>query len=171
MISAMISNYSIPLLPVIIHRLKNKSKTKLWLQYFKDNGRNLTMTKVTTFPKLIRVGLPNKLRGEIWEACSGSLYLRSMHPGEYTKLLKDNEGKSSLSLEEIEKDLNRQVPLVFLGCMRSLEFWNIYRQFPRCIIDHCRNTRLIRPTRASTASATSSARTHGRIPIWDTAKP
>ncbi|KAG0339286.1 hypothetical protein BG004_006879 [Podila humilis] len=83
-------------------KLKNKSKTKLWLQYFKDNGRNLTMTKVLTFPKLIRVGLPNKLRGEIWEACSGSLYLRSMHPGEYTKLLKDNEGKMSLSLPEYE---------------------------------------------------------------------
>ncbi|KAF9420202.1 hypothetical protein BGZ94_009182 [Podila epigama] len=91
-------------------KLKNKSKTKLWLQYFKDHGRNLTMTKVATFPKLIRVGLPNKLRGEIWEACSGSLYLRSMHPGEYTKLLKDHEGKSSLSLEEIEKDLNRSLP-------------------------------------------------------------
>ncbi|KAF9990589.1 hypothetical protein BGZ75_000786 [Mortierella antarctica] len=91
-------------------KLKNKSKTKLWLQYFKDNGRNLTMTKVATFPKLIRVGLPNKLRGEVWEACSGSLYLRSMNPGEYTKLLKDNEGKMSLSLEEIEKDLNRSLP-------------------------------------------------------------
>ncbi|GJJ73798.1 TBC1 domain family member 8/9 [Entomortierella parvispora] len=91
-------------------KLKNKSKTKLWLQYFKDNGRNLTMTKVATFPKLIRVGLPNKLRGEIWEACSGSLYLRSMNPGEYTRLLKDNEGKMSLSLEEIEKDLNRSLP-------------------------------------------------------------
>ncbi|KAF8980526.1 hypothetical protein BGZ46_004067 [Entomortierella lignicola] len=91
-------------------KLKNKSKTKLWLQYFKDNGRNLTMIKVTTFPKLIRVGLPNKLRGEIWEACSGSLYLRSMNPGEYSRLLKDNEGKTSLSLEEIEKDLTRSLP-------------------------------------------------------------
>ncbi|KAK3846094.1 MAG: rab-GTPase-TBC domain-containing protein [Linnemannia gamsii] len=91
-------------------KLKNKSKTKLWLQYFKDNGRNLTMNKAATFPKLIRVGLPNKLRGEIWEACSGSLYLRSMNPGEYAKLLKDNEGKMSLSLEEIEKDLNRSLP-------------------------------------------------------------
>ncbi|KAG0219122.1 hypothetical protein BGX33_004692 [Mortierella sp. NVP41] len=91
-------------------KLKNKSKTKLWLQYFKDNGRNLTMNKAATFPKLIRVGLPNKIRGEIWETCSGSLYLRSMNPGEYTKLLKDNEGKMSLSLEEIEKDLNRSLP-------------------------------------------------------------
>ncbi|KAF9910025.1 TBC1 domain member 9, partial [Lobosporangium transversale] len=36
-------------------KLKNKSKTKLWHQYFKDNGRNLTMTKVDIFPKLIRV--------------------------------------------------------------------------------------------------------------------
>ncbi|KAF9923415.1 hypothetical protein FBU30_006527 [Linnemannia zychae] len=91
-------------------KLKNKSKTKLWLQYFKDNGRNLTMLKAATFPKLIRVGLPNKLRGEIWEACSGSIYLRAMNQGEYAKLLKDNEGKMSLSLEEIEKDLNRSLP-------------------------------------------------------------
>ncbi|KAF9110868.1 hypothetical protein BGX27_005761 [Mortierella sp. AM989] len=91
-------------------KLKNKSKTKLWLQYFKDNGRNLTMMRVATFPKLIRVGLPNKLRGEIWEACCGSLYLRSMNPGEYARLLNDNEGKMSLSLEEIEKDLNRSLP-------------------------------------------------------------
>ncbi|KAG0243797.1 hypothetical protein BGW41_001309 [Actinomortierella wolfii] len=91
-------------------KLKNKSKTKLWLQYLKENGRNLTMIKLGTFPKLIRVGLPNKLRGEIWEACNGSLYLRAMNPGVYQKLLKDNEGKVSLSLEEIEKDLNRSLP-------------------------------------------------------------
>ncbi|KAK3828733.1 MAG: rab-GTPase-TBC domain-containing protein [Benniella sp.] len=91
-------------------KLKNKSKTKLWLQYFKDYGRNLTMVKIATFPRLIRVGLPNKLRGEIWEACCGSIYLRAMNPGEYNKLLKDNEGKTSLSLEEIEKDLNRSLP-------------------------------------------------------------
>ena len=65
------------------------------------------MIKVSTFPKLIRVGLPNKLRGEVWEACSGSLFLRAMNPGEYAKLLDDNKGKVSLSLEEIEKDLNR----------------------------------------------------------------
>jgi hypothetical protein len=67
------------------------------------------MVKIATFPRLIRVGLPNKLRGEIWEACCGSIYLRAMNPGEYKKLLKDNEGKKSLSLEEIEKDLNRLV--------------------------------------------------------------
>ncbi|KAF9976068.1 hypothetical protein BGZ73_009166 [Actinomortierella ambigua] len=91
-------------------KLKNKSKTKLWLQYLKDNGRNLTMVKLGTFPKLIRVGLPNKLRGEIWEVCNGSIYLRAMNPGVYHKLLKDNEGKVSLSLEEIEKDLNRSLP-------------------------------------------------------------
>ncbi|KAG0326940.1 hypothetical protein BGZ99_008704 [Dissophora globulifera] len=105
-------------------KLKNKSKTKLWLQYFKDNGRNLTMTKMATFPKLIRVGLPNKLRGEIWEACSGSLYLRSMNPGEYTKLLKDNEGKMSLSLEEIEKDLNRFVAVNLISYQSEEQaFW------------------------------------------------
>jgi hypothetical protein len=52
----------------------------------------------------------NSLRGEIWEVCSGSIYNRFANPGYYEKLLKENEGSKSLSLEEIEKDLNRSLP-------------------------------------------------------------
>ncbi|CAG8666734.1 21262_t:CDS:2, partial [Dentiscutata erythropus] len=74
------------------------------------NGRNLTLIKLPDFQKLVRAGLPNKLRGEMWELCSGAMYLRFINDGLYDKLHKDYSGKSSLSTEEIEKDLNRSLP-------------------------------------------------------------
>jgi hypothetical protein len=62
------------------------------------------------FVRLIHVGIPNRLRGEIWELTSGAMYLRCCNPGYYEKLLLENKGKCSFSLEEIEKDLNRSLP-------------------------------------------------------------
>jgi hypothetical protein len=50
------------------------------------------------------------LRGEIWETLAGSLYLRFANPGLYERVLKENEGRTSTSTEEIEKDLNRSLP-------------------------------------------------------------
>ncbi|RCI03018.1 hypothetical protein CU098_009655, partial [Rhizopus stolonifer] len=91
-------------------KLKEKSKMKLWKQYFEENGRNLTLSKTPHFSKLIRVGLPNKLRGEMWEVCSGSIYERFMNQGLYNQILEENKDKTSFSLEEIEKDLNRSLP-------------------------------------------------------------
>lgn len=56
------------------------------------------------------MGLPNRLRGELWETLSGSIYLRFANPGLYARILKENEGKVTMSTEEIEKDLNRSLP-------------------------------------------------------------
>ena len=89
---------------------KEKAKLKLWLEYFQDQGKNLTLVKNPFFYKLIRVGVPNRLRGEIWEVCSGSIYSRFANPGEYRRLLEVNKGKDSRAIEEIEKDLNRSLP-------------------------------------------------------------
>lgn len=88
-------------------RSKDKTKTKLWKIYFQENGRNLTMVKVPSFGKLVRVGLPNSLRGEIWELASGAMYLRFDHPGLYHEILEKYKDHHSTSTEEIEKDLNR----------------------------------------------------------------
>ena len=74
------------------------------------HGRNLTLVRYPQFLRLVQVGLPNRLRGEIWELTSGSIYMRFAHQGEYEALLKSNEGKTSTSTEEIEKDLNRSLP-------------------------------------------------------------
>ncbi|SCV04310.1 LAME_0H17436g1_1 [Lachancea meyersii CBS 8951] len=89
---------------------KEKPKLKLWFDYFQDQGRNLTIVKTGLFYKLIRVGIPNRLRGEIWELCAGSMYSRFANPEEYQTLLKNNAGKESRAIEEIEKDLNRSLP-------------------------------------------------------------
>lgn len=68
------------------------------------------MIRQPTFHKLIRVGLPNRLRGEIWELTSGSLFLRLRAPNLYPQTLAKFEGQESLALDEIEKDLNRSLP-------------------------------------------------------------
>jgi len=77
------------------------------LFFFKAFGRNLTIVRFPNFIKLVRIGLPAHLRGEMWELCSGAIYKRYMMDGYYEKLHRDNAGKVSLSTEEIEKDLNR----------------------------------------------------------------
>ncbi|KAF0513918.1 TBC-domain-containing protein [Gigaspora margarita] len=90
--------------------LRDRSKTKLWIDYMCNNGRNLTLIKSPYFYKLVRIGLPNKLRGEMWELCSGAIYLRFVNNGLYDKLHKEYAGKVTPSTEEIEKDLNRSLP-------------------------------------------------------------
>ncbi|KAI9244243.1 rab-GTPase-TBC domain-containing protein [Sporodiniella umbellata] len=68
------------------------------------------MIRLSTFGKLVRVGLPNSLRGEMWEATSGAIYLRFANQGVYQEILKTYQGQKSTSTEEIEKDLNRSLP-------------------------------------------------------------
>lgn len=74
------------------------------------HGRHLTLLRYPQCTRLVQVGLPNRLRGELWETLSGSLYLRFENPGLYQKILADNAGRVSASTEDIEKDLNRSLP-------------------------------------------------------------
>ncbi|KAJ3314442.1 hypothetical protein HDV04_000424 [Boothiomyces sp. JEL0838] len=87
-----------------------KQKIRFWLSYFREFGRNLTTVRLPTFIKLVRVGLPNSLRGELWEVCSGAIHKRFAKEGYYEQLHADHVGFKSLSIEEIEKDLNRSLP-------------------------------------------------------------
>ncbi|KAN0085590.1 Rab-GTPase-TBC domain containing protein [Elaphomyces granulatus] len=91
-------------------KLRDRSKMRLWAEYFRENGRNFTLIRQPTFHKLIRVGLPNRLRGEIWELASGSLYARLRSPRLYHETLSKFDGRESLAIDEIEKDLNRSLP-------------------------------------------------------------
>ncbi|KAK3365198.1 hypothetical protein B0T24DRAFT_560950 [Lasiosphaeria ovina] len=91
-------------------KLRDRAKMRLWAEYLRDNGRNITLLRQPTFHKLIRVGLPNRLRGEIWELTSGSIYLRLEHPTLYAETLAKFSGQESLAIDEIEKDLNRSLP-------------------------------------------------------------
>ncbi|GAA95389.1 uncharacterized protein L969DRAFT_44592 [Mixia osmundae IAM 14324] len=91
-------------------KLREKSKMKLWKDLIRINGRNLTLVQYPSFARLIQVGLPNRLRGEIWEITSGSGLLRMSHQGEYERILVDHAGQTSMSTDEIEKDLYRSLP-------------------------------------------------------------
>lgn len=91
-------------------KLRDRAKMRLWAEYLRDNGRNMTLLRQPTFHKLIRVGLPNRLRGEMWELTSGSIYLRLENPSLYADTLAKFSGQESLAIDEIEKDLNRSLP-------------------------------------------------------------
>ena len=91
-------------------KLRDKSKMRLWREYMLENGRNVTLIRQPNFHKLIRVGLPNRLRGEVWELTSGSLFLRLQNPSLYQDTLSKYEGQGSMAIDEIEKDLNRSLP-------------------------------------------------------------
>lgn len=91
-------------------KLRNKSKMRLWREYLQENGRNFTLIRQPNFHKLIRVGLPNRLRGEMWELTSGSMYLRLGDPNLYARILAKHDGQGSMAIDEIEKDLNRSLP-------------------------------------------------------------
>jgi len=72
-----------------------------------EYGRNLTLIRYPSFTRLVLVGLPNRLRGEIWELTCGSMFLRLGNPGVYAQILRDHEGRRSASTDDIEKDLHR----------------------------------------------------------------
>jgi len=91
-------------------KLRDATKIRLWKEYLRDNGRSATLIRQPTFHKLIRVGLPNRLRGEIWELSSGSFFLRFQNPKLYVQTLAKYSGRESLAIDEIEKDLNRSLP-------------------------------------------------------------
>lgn len=74
------------------------------------HGRNLTLLRYPQCTRLVQVGLPNRLRGEMWETLSGSIYLRYANPGFYDRLLEEYKGRTSTSTEDIEKDLHRSLP-------------------------------------------------------------
>ncbi|KAJ2502507.1 GTPase activating protein (GAP) [Coemansia sp. RSA 1972] len=89
---------------------KEKPKTKYWIKYMQEYGRNLTVIRRAEFDRLIRVGLPNCLRGEIWELSSGAMHLRFQNRGVYEKHVNDYLDHPGPCAEEIEKDLNRSLP-------------------------------------------------------------
>ncbi|RKP14033.1 rab-GTPase-TBC domain-containing protein, partial [Piptocephalis cylindrospora] len=89
---------------------KDLTKERHWQAYMRDFGRNLTIIRLSGYHRLTRIGLPNMLRGELWEVSCGSIHLRFSEPGTYDRILQDHEGEHSAATEEIEKDLNRSLP-------------------------------------------------------------
>ena len=72
-------------------KLKDKSKMRLWKEYLATHGRNITLLRYPQFTRLVQVGLPNMLRGELWEVASGSIFQRLAPRGEYLSLIHISE--------------------------------------------------------------------------------
>ncbi|KAJ3316374.1 hypothetical protein HDU93_004445, partial [Gonapodya sp. JEL0774] len=67
--------------------------------------------RTTTFTKLLRVGIVDPLRGELWDLTSGAMYLRFASPGHYHRILEGNSGRArTLAMDEIDKDVHRSLP-------------------------------------------------------------
>ncbi|KAJ2157351.1 GTPase activating protein (GAP) [Coemansia sp. RSA 552] len=91
-------------------QLKEHAKRKHWIKYMEENGRNLTAVRRSEFDRLIRVGLPNALRAEMWELSSGSMYLRFQNRGVYERYVNEYLDSPGPCADEIEKDLARSLP-------------------------------------------------------------
>ncbi|KXS14903.1 TBC-domain-containing protein [Gonapodya prolifera JEL478] len=84
-------------------------RLQIWTDHFKQYGRNLTLMRNATFTKLLRVGVVDPLRGEIWDVTSGAMFVRFGSPGYYASILEKNTQRT-FSMEEIDKDVNRSLP-------------------------------------------------------------
>ncbi|CAI8495056.1 hypothetical protein ACO0OL_004265 [Hanseniaspora opuntiae] len=89
---------------------KQDVKQKLWIEFFTKNGTGLRIIRTSEFYKLIRVGVCDIFRGEIWEILSGAMYQRFQQPGIYREILESNMAKNSQAIEDIEKDVRRSLP-------------------------------------------------------------
>ncbi|KAI0218342.1 GTPase activating protein (GAP) [Massospora cicadina] len=89
---------------------REAKKLARWQSYFATNGWNFSLIRQFDFVRLVRVGVPGRLRGEVWEMCCGAVYRRFNHPGVYRQLIADHAGQASTATDEIEKDLNRSLP-------------------------------------------------------------
>jgi hypothetical protein len=96
--------------PSELSQSKENQKITYWTSYFKVNSRNISIIKNSKFIRLIRLGIPNSLRGEMWELMCGAFWERYKNQGYYENILKEHEGGRSQSIDEIEKDLNRSLP-------------------------------------------------------------
>lgn len=89
---------------------KQEAKENLWREFFNKNGNGLQLIKTPVFYKLVRVGICDIFRGEIWENLSGAMFQRFQQPGIYKEILNSNISKNSQAIEDIEKDVKRSLP-------------------------------------------------------------
>uniref|UniRef100_A0A6Q2ZH27 TBC1 domain family member 8B n=1 Tax=Esox lucius TaxID=8010 RepID=A0A6Q2ZH27_ESOLU len=85
-------------------------KERLWEEHFSEYGRGIHMFRTEKIQKLVAMGIPESLRGELWMTFSDASSELASHPDYYTGLVAESMGQSSLATEEIERDLHRSLP-------------------------------------------------------------
>ncbi|KAK5860663.1 hypothetical protein PBY51_022124 [Eleginops maclovinus] len=87
-----------------------EGKERLWDDHFSEFGRGVTMFRTDKIQRLVAMGIPESLRGELWMTLSDASSELEAHPGYYSGLVQKSMGQSSLATEEIERDLHRSLP-------------------------------------------------------------
>lgn len=85
-------------------------KADLWKLHFLDYGTGVSTYRTSKTRDLVLMGIPDKLRGELWMLYSGAINELETHPGYYDKLCEGSIGLHSIASEEIERDLHRSLP-------------------------------------------------------------
>ncbi len=78
-----------------------------WTAYFEDYGRNIAIMRTPLFGRLIRAGIPARIRGEMWEVACGSVQTRILNSKLYRQTITANQDRHAFAIDEIEKDLHR----------------------------------------------------------------
>ncbi|KAM4795434.1 LOW QUALITY PROTEIN: TBC1 domain family member 8 [Rhinophrynus dorsalis] len=89
---------------------REQIKEHLWEDHFTEYGRTVCMFRTEKIRKLVAMGIPESLRGELWLIFSDAVTELSFHPGYYNKLVEESMGKCCMVTEEIERDLHRSLP-------------------------------------------------------------
>lgn len=89
---------------------KQSVKENLWDLFFSDYGRGLSMYRTASAIELVKKGIPDKYRGELWMLYSGAVNELQTHPGYYQMIVDQSMGKKTIATDEIERDLHRSLP-------------------------------------------------------------
>lgn len=89
---------------------REQIKISLWNDHFAEYGRSVCMFRTEKIRKLVAMGIPESLRGELWLLFSDAISDLTSHPGYYGALVEESMGKTCLVTEEIERDLHRSLP-------------------------------------------------------------
>ncbi|CAL8266719.1 unnamed protein product [Lota lota] len=83
---------------------------QLWEDHFGEFGRGVHMFRTDRMHRLVAMGIPDSLRGDLWMTLSGAVTELASHQGYYTDLVQRSMGQNTLATEEIERDLHRSLP-------------------------------------------------------------
>ncbi|XP_070694145.1 TBC1 domain family member 8 [Pempheris klunzingeri] len=85
-------------------------KERLWEDHFLEFGRGVHMFRTEKIQRLVAMGIPESLRGELWMTLSDASSELEAHQGYYASQVQKSMGQSNLATEEIERDLHRSLP-------------------------------------------------------------
>ncbi|XP_031436328.1 TBC1 domain family member 8 isoform X3 [Clupea harengus] len=87
-----------------------RRKEALWEERFEEFGRGTHMFRTACLHKLVAMGIPESLRGDLWLTLSDASSELAAHPGYYAQLVERSLGEVTVATDEIERDLHRSLP-------------------------------------------------------------